>query len=99
MEEPLKLVVGFLWDTGNRDKNLKSHGVRNEECEEVFFNQPLIAGPDIKHSLGEERYFLLGKTNAGRLLFLVYTIRSNHLRIISVRDMSKKERNFYAQQD
>lgn len=85
---------GFDWDESNKDKNLK-HGVENWECEQLFFNQPLLVLEDAKHSFVEERFAALGKTDTGRLLVIIYTVRGTKLRVISARDMSKKERSFY----
>lgn len=59
------------------------------------FNQPLIAAPDVAHSQEEPRFFSLGQTDAGRLLFLVFTLRGTLIRVISARDMSRKERKVY----
>ena len=84
--------VGFDWDEGNLLKNWERHGVSPSECEQVFFNQPLIASRDIKHSRKEDRFFALGQTDAGRRLFVVFTIRRGLLRVISARDMSPAER-------
>ena len=90
-------VEGFDWDAGNIDKNRDRHRVSNGECEEPFFNQPLLVAEDVKHSQREQRLYALGQTNAGRRLFIVFTIRGNNIRIISARDMSRKERKIYAQ--
>lgn len=90
-------IDGFDWDEGNRDKNWLKHLVSNSESEELFFNLPLIIAADIKHSELEERYFALGQTSNGRLLFVSFTIRMNKIRVISARDMSQKERERYAQ--
>jgi uncharacterized DUF497 family protein len=90
-------IDGFDWDEGNRDKNWLKHLVSNAESEELFFNLPLIIAADIKHSELEERYFALGQTSNGRLLFVSFTIRMNKIRVISARDMSQKERERYAQ--
>ena len=87
---------GFDWDEGNRDKNWRKHNVSNAECEEPFFNRPLWVANDVGHSQGEQRYYALGQTNTGKLLFIVFTIRQNRIRVISARDMSRKERKFYA---
>ena len=87
-------ITGFEWDEGNRDKNLK-HGVENRECEQMFFNEPLVILDDPKHSMAEERLAALGRTDAGRLLVVIYTIRGSKIRVISARDMSKKERLYY----
>jgi uncharacterized DUF497 family protein len=85
---------GFDWDDGNRDKNLK-HGVHGWECEQVFFNKPLAILDDSKHSIAENRYAAFGQTDAGRRLVIVYTMRKEKIRVISARDMDKKERQFY----
>jgi uncharacterized protein len=91
-------ITGFDWDEGNKEKNWIKHGVDYRECEEVFFNKPLIAGDEIKHSIQEKRYFVLGRSNAGRKLFLAITIRKDKVRVISARDQSRKERQIYEQQ-
>lgn len=83
--------VSFEWDKGNIDKNLRKHNVTNREAEQVFDNESLIVSGDIKHSRQEKRFQALGKTDQGRLLFLSFTIRADKVRIISARDMSKKE--------
>jgi uncharacterized protein len=90
-------VTGFEWDDGNRDKNWKKHQVSNGECEEVLFNLPLLLEPDPTHSQSEARYYVLGQTNAGRRLFVSFTVRGESIRVISARDMSRRERNFYEQ--
>lgn len=87
--------TGFDWDKGNLDKNWLKHRVANAECEEVFFNQPLLIIKDEEHSQTEERCHGLGKTESGRLLFISFTIRNNNIRIISARAMSKKEQAQY----
>ncbi len=88
-------VSGFDWDEGNLTKNWEKHGVTPFECEEVFFNEPLIVGNDEKHSEYERRYYALGRTDKDRHLFVAFTIRGDKIRIISVRDMGKKERKIY----
>ena len=88
-------INGFQWDRGNKDKNWDKHHVTNSECEEAFFNSPFIVAEDSKHSASEKRFFALGQTNDQRMLFIVFTIRINKIRVISARDMSKKERLVY----
>jgi uncharacterized protein len=88
-------LIGFDWDEGNKQKNWEKHQVDYRECEEVFFNEPLLISEDMTHSSQEQRYYVLGRSDAGRRLFLVFTIRSNKIRIISARDQSKKERKIY----
>jgi uncharacterized DUF497 family protein len=93
---------GFDWDEGNRQKNWARHHVTWWECEEMFFNQPLYVLPDPRHSQTEPRYYALGLTSLDRPLFVVFTRRKKKIRIISAREMSKKERKAYrekAQED
>ena len=87
--------TGFEWDEGNRDKNWIKHQVSNSECEEIFFNHPILINIDKKHSKTEVRFYALGHTDLNRKLFIVFTIRNNKIRVISARDMSKKERKIY----
>lgn len=95
--EVLDSIEGFDWDEWNIRKNWEKHRVTHTECEEAFFNSPFIVKRNEIHSKLEVRYFALGKTDTGRLLFIVFTIRNNKIRIISARDMSKKERRIYEQ--
>jgi uncharacterized DUF497 family protein len=87
--------TGFDWDEANAPKIWEKHQVSAMECEQVFFNLPLVAGDDEKHSQSEARYFVLGQSDAGRRMFLVVTVRAGRLRVISARDMSRKEREVY----
>jgi uncharacterized DUF497 family protein len=87
---------GFEWDEGNLLKNWEKHRVSASECEQVFFNSPLISGLDEKHSKGEPRYFALGATDAKRKLFIAFTVRGKFIRVISARDMSKNERKVFS---
>ena len=91
-------LAGFNWDEGNKEKNWERHRVDYRECEEVFFNQPLLISEDTKHSSQEQRYHVLGRSDTGRFLFIVFTIRNNKIRVISARDQSKKEKKIYEQQ-
>ncbi len=98
MQQLLQQCQGFGWDKGNLEKNWILHQVSNSECEQVFFNKPIIIGEDIKHSNLEKRWFLLGQTDLKRLLFVVFTLREKLIRVISARDMNKKERKIYYEQ-
>lgn len=86
--------ITFDWDEGNIDKNELKHGVSNKEIEQVFTHQPLVS-KDLKHSNKETRFQALGETDQKRLLFISFTIRDDKVRVISARDMSKKERVNY----
>ena len=86
---------GFDWDDGNVKKNGESHRAAPQEAEQVFFNRPLIVADDRKHSQNERRCFVLGQTNKDRPLFIAFTVRNGRIRVISARDMSRKEREVY----
>lgn len=88
-------IAGFEWDAGNIDKNWVKNGVSNAECEEAFFNTPLLIRPDSSHSWEESLNAALGRTDATRPLFVVFLIRNNYIRVISARDMTDKELEVY----
>lgn len=92
--ERLLGCTGFKWDKDNIEKNWLKHKVSPIECEQIFFNKALVA-EDLKHSQREKRYYALGLTDDKRLLFVSFTIRRDRIRVISARDMSKKERKIY----
>lgn len=85
----------FDWDKGNRGKNLKGHKVSDEECEEAFFDPIKRINEDKPHSKKEERYIFIGQTKSERKLFIVFTVRNEKIRVISARDLSRKERKEY----
>jgi uncharacterized protein len=86
---------GFQWDEGNADKNWIKHRVSRTEVEQVFFNRPLLVSEGEKRSEQGSRYYTLGQTDAGRHLFIVFTIREDLIRVISARPMSRRERRVY----
>lgn len=93
----LERLIGFQWDDGNARKSLDKHGVSQSEAEQVFFNEPLLITNDIGHSRDEPRFHALGVTNQGRRLHLSFTLREDHtrIRVISARDMHRRERSRY----
>ncbi len=99
LHERLARIDGFEWDAGNVEKNWITHHVSSTECEQLFFNQPLIVASDTAHSRTEERFFALGQSNASRLLFIAFTLRDDLIRVISARDMSHKERKVFGRND
>ncbi len=92
-------ATGFDWDEGNSRKSEHKHDVSQSEAEQVFFNQPLLVPEDSKHSQKESRYHALGITDDERFLHITFTLRASGtlIRIISARDMHKKERKIYEQ--
>lgn len=94
----LARITGFDWDDGNARKNDK-HGVSTAEAEQVFFNAPLLLLADVRHSQQEVRIHALGKSDEGRLLHITFTLREagERIRVISARDMHRKEREIHEQ--
>lgn len=95
----MSLIVGFDWDEGNARKSSEKHDVSQPESEQIFFNTPLLMLADEKHSQAEARYHALGNSDAGRLLHITFTLRVDGtlIRVISARDMHRKERKVYEQ--
>ena len=90
-------IAGFDWDDGNRSKCQK-HGVSQAAIESVF-RSPIAVLPDPLHSKSEERFKAIGRSDAGRLIFFVFTLRTRRgkrlVRPISARFMHKKEVEHY----
>ena len=95
----LDQVQGFDWDQGNARKSEDKHAVSQAEAEQVFFNEPLVVAADERHSVSEKRFHALGRTDSGRLLQIAFTMREadTMIRVISARDMNRRERARYAQ--
>lgn len=95
LAETIANATGFQWDEGNLLKNSEKHRVSAGEWEQVFFNTPALAVADEQHSDSEVRFYILGQTDTRRKLFIVFTHRGNLIRVISARDMNRKERKIY----
>jgi uncharacterized DUF497 family protein len=99
VENLLKNCEEFEWDKGNELKNWEAHSVKRTEAEQVLFNQPLLVF-DTYSQNDEQRFLALGVTSSGRFLTIVFTIRKEKfIRVISARDMSRKERKAYEKQN
>ena len=96
-----KKITGFDWDEGNARKSVEKHEVSQAETEQIFFNQPLLVVSDSKHSRDETRFHALGETDDERQLHITFTLRVRTtgvlIRVISARDMHRKERSKYEQ--
>lgn len=92
-------ITGLDWDEGNSRKNAEKHDVYQSEAERIFFHEPLLVLEDSKHSQEEARYHALGETDDARLLHITFTLRGSGtlVRVISARDMHRKERAIYEQ--
>lgn len=94
-KDPLTACTGFDWDEANAGKNWERHRVTPEEAEDAFFHDPFVLRSDPGHSRREKRYWALGKTSRERRLFVAFTIRGTLIRVISVRDMNRREDEEY----
>ncbi len=97
IRERLARCTGFDWDEGNAPKLQARHRVSPAECEQVFFNEPLVIAEDAAHSSAEQRWAAWGRTAEGRALVVVFTLRGERIRPVSARDMNRKERRRYAE--
>jgi len=91
LEESLE----FEWDQWNVEKNRIKHAVEPNETEEVFIDDNKVSFEDSKHSDIERRVVLIGKTKKARILYVAFTIRNSKIRVVSVRDVSRKEVKLY----
>ncbi len=91
----LNKILGFEWNKGNIDKSYKKHGISTNETEEIFLDEDVKIKKDIKHQQQEKRFFAIGKTTEDKILFVVFTIRYDKIRVISARKANKKEREVY----
>ena len=91
----LNKILGFQWDKWNIDKSYKKHGITPNETEEVFLDENVKIEKDIKHREQEERFIAIGKNIDGKILFVVFTVRVDKIRIISGRIANNKEKEVY----
>jgi len=88
-------LIGFDWDDGNVYKNEEKHGLNYKKIEEIFFNEPLLIVEDFLHSAHECRCVAYGKDDNDMKVMVVFTVRTKYIRVISAREMTKKEKSFY----
>lgn len=91
----IESLIGFDWDDGNIYKNEDKHRLNYKVIEEVFFNEPLLVIEDFSHSMDECRCVAFGKDDKNNKIMVVFTARTNKIRVISARLMTKKEKKFY----
>lgn len=93
-------IVGFDWDDGNLNKSAEKHGVSAREAEQIFLDPRLLILTDETHSGTEQRFHAYGVTLTGRRLLVSFTLRAVEtlIRIISARNMSRRERYRYEEE-
>jgi len=82
-DEIISKCIGFHWDDGNLLKNWEKYGVSASECEQISFNHPVVTSQDVLHSSYKASFYTLGKSDSGKHLFIVFTVRNNLIRVIS----------------
>nr|WP_242053684.1 BrnT family toxin [Nostoc sp. FACHB-888] len=87
--------IKFEWDENKAAINLLKHQVSFEEAKTVFDDPLYVDLYDPDHSDDEERYLIIGESNRGRLLIMLYTERGNSIRLISAREVTRSEREAY----
>jgi uncharacterized protein len=85
----------FEWNPEKAAINLEKHDVSFPEASTVFEDALSFTFPDPDHSIGEERYVIIGMSELGRLLIVSHTDRENRIRIISARSANRQEKRFY----
>ena len=92
--------AGFEWDRGNRGKCSK-HGVTPSAVESIF-SRPVAVFPDMDHSASEERFKAVGRTDEGRHILIVFTVRvrndASFIRPVSAHYMHRKEIEYYEEE-
>jgi uncharacterized protein len=88
-------MIDFEWDVTKARTNLRKHGVAFNEATTVLKDKLSITIHDPDHSGDEDRYITIGASITGRLLMVAHTDRGDRTRIISVRELTRKERNAY----
>jgi hypothetical protein len=95
------LASGFDWDRGNQAK-CEKHGLSVATVESIF-TRPLALLPDAAHSQRGNRFRAIGRTEKGRGVFIVFTLRRKGeellIRPISARYMHKKEIETYEKEN
>ena len=89
------MALAFEWDPEKAATNLAKHGVSFPEAATVFRDPLSVTVPDPRHSHGEARFAIFGVSDRGRLLAVLYTERTDRLRLISAREATRRERAAY----
>ena len=92
------IIIGmnFTWDEAKNLSNQKKHGVSFEEAETVFCDDDSVLFDDPDHSVGEERFLIIGVTDTENLCIVSHCYRDEDvIRIISARKATKHEKQIY----
>lgn len=89
--------INFEWDENKNTINKKKHGLSFEEAKEVFGDDNAILFDDPDHSIGEERFLIIGMIKSQKVCIVSHCYRNNDdiIRIISAREATKNEKKTY----
>ncbi len=76
------MALRFEWDARKARTNLRKHRVTFEEAATAFDDPMSVTVPDPDHSVGEERFILLGRTARGRLIVVAFVEPDTDIPII-----------------
>jgi uncharacterized DUF497 family protein len=85
----------FEWDLRKEVSNRRKHGVGFREAATVFGDPLATTFPDLDHSAFEERFLTIGESASGRVLVVAHAESGENIRIISARQVTRRERKFY----
>ena len=83
----------FAWDEHNSD-HVRRNGIEPEDVEDAVLDPGRLGAPAYDRGI-EKRWALLGTTESGRVLFVVYTARRGRIRVVTARDATRSERRRY----
>ena len=87
------MSLRFEWDENKAKLNFEKHGILFETAAKVVLDENRIEIYDETHSINEDRYITIGLAN--EVLFVVYTERTQNIRLISARLATERERKVY----
>ena len=87
----------FEWDENKNEINKKKHKLSFEEAKEVFYDELAVLFDDPDHSVGEERFLIIGMIRSSKICIVshCYRDKDNVIRIISAREATRNERKLY----
>ena len=85
----------FEWEKNKAEANFSKHGVSFNEAKTIFADPLYIDFYDPDHSDDEDRYIIIGESKRRRLLMVSYTEREHKTRLISAREVTRREREYY----
>ena len=90
-------ALKFEWDEDKNELNKQKHKISFETAKEVFYDELAILFDDPDHSIGEERFLIMGMLKSSKICIVshCYRDKENVIRIISAREATKPEKRFY----